>query len=214
MLVGLFAGLAIFFMVWAIVQWSRRQAPMPLPEFLDRLDSWRSTHPNAGIVTGHMLTDSPPDWHEPDIFDYGAEGLLVTTSSEIVDFLVLNEVHADARLVILATNGYPDYVLPKAKELLQRRPDLPVYLLHAQETSTTVMEHDVARLLDRDHIEAISLGFTSGSTGFPVAEPLRLDHLEPGRLLHSIQQAREQNQRIDVLLATSSNSTYDGASFG
>ena len=43
---------------------------------------------------------------------------------------MLNRLHSEQRVLVLSESGYPEYLLPKAEELLAERPDLPVYLLH------------------------------------------------------------------------------------
>lgn len=80
------------------------------------------------------LAVPPPEWEESDIYDYGAEGVLVVDRDLIVDLLVLNDFHTSNRVLVIGESGYPDYLMPLARRLLEERDDLPIFLLHdAQE---------------------------------------------------------------------------------
>lgn len=82
------------------------------------------------LIQQPSLHTPPPDWKEPDIYDYGVERLLLVERDLLVDLLVKNGVHAEQRMAVLAESGYPKYLLPVAQRLLVDQPDLPVFLLH------------------------------------------------------------------------------------
>ncbi len=85
------------------------------------------------------LDEPPPEWSEPDIYDYGVEGILIVEHDLLVDLLVLNGLHSRERVLIVSLDLYPTYLVPVAAELLREREDLPVYLLHDATASGVTM---------------------------------------------------------------------------
>ncbi|MCB1744125.1 MAG: hypothetical protein KDK91_27385 [Gammaproteobacteria bacterium] len=84
----------------------------------------------AQVIMAPGLHEPPPSWSERDIYDYGVERILIVQQDIMVDALVLNNVHASERALIVAESGYPEYLMPIAVRLLEARADLPVFLLH------------------------------------------------------------------------------------
>lgn len=76
------------------------------------------------------LTDPPPTFEEDDLFQYGAEGILITQRPLLTDLLVLNGFHETQRMVVVAESGYPDYLVPRINRILEEQPALPVFVLH------------------------------------------------------------------------------------
>ncbi|MEQ8791167.1 MAG: hypothetical protein RIC55_33200 [Pirellulaceae bacterium] len=72
----------------------------------------------------------PPDWPEPDIYDYGVERLLIVERDLMVDLLVRNGFHAEHNTLVLSESGYPSYLVPRAVKALEENPEMPVHLLH------------------------------------------------------------------------------------
>lgn len=97
--------------------WQRYRAAMS-PEDLSR---W---------IDKPALHDAPAEWSDPDIHRYGAEGVLIVDSDHLVDWLVRNDFHVIAKVLVLAASGYPKYVAERAAALLEKRPELPVFVLH------------------------------------------------------------------------------------
>lgn len=96
---------------------------------IGRLEGARALH---GLVTRPRFGSSAPtSWNEPDLFDYGAERLLVVDEYGIVDLLVSCDVHLAAKALVLSVDGYPAHVLALARRLVGERPDIPVFVLHA-----------------------------------------------------------------------------------
>lgn len=85
------------------------------------------------LIEKPSLHTPPPDWPETDIYDYGAEAVVIVDKDLTVDLLVKNGFHAENRCVVISASGYPDYVTDRVKQMLAERPDLPVYLLHDAE---------------------------------------------------------------------------------
>lgn len=92
---------------------------------------WEKRTPIAGLIKRPSLSSPPPDWKEPDIYDYGFERLIICDDPLTVDWLVKNGVHAQERALIMTEDGYPSYLLDRAQSALAERSDLPVFLLHA-----------------------------------------------------------------------------------
>lgn len=121
-----------------------------------------------GRDVGSMITRPELDragggaWPEPDLFDYGAEGIVVTGRPLLVDLLVANQVHTTAKVAIVdPESGYPALVAERLVELVARRPDLPIYLLHdtGPDGGAVLAEQARQRLQLADH-PIIDLGLT------------------------------------------------------
>ena len=108
-----------------------RRAHLQRQAWDDCLTRWRAAGKTlTGLTDEAALQQPPPAWDEPDIYDYGALGVLVCQHDHLVDWFVLNKLPAELKLIVLSERGYPDYLLPVVTRLLQDDPELPVYLLH------------------------------------------------------------------------------------
>ena len=96
-----------------------------------------------------------------------------------MDLFVRNGLHAESRALVLAESGYPDYLLPRARELLRERPDLPTFLLHDSTASGMGMRAriDQGRLLPVAGHPIVDLGITPEDVG----KLKRLACVEPKR---------------------------------
>jgi len=97
----------------------------------------------ARMITKPSLGTPPPEWQETDIYDYGVERLLIVDRELLVDLFVLNGVHAEQRVLILAESGYPNYLLDVAGKSLRDNEQLPIFLLHDASTDGAQMERRV-----------------------------------------------------------------------
>ena len=82
------------------------------------------------LIKSPELSNPPPDWNEKDIYDYGVSGLILCNREEIVDWLVLNQLHTQTNTLIMTAGGYPDYLQNITAKLLEQNPNLEVFLLH------------------------------------------------------------------------------------
>ncbi len=89
------------------------------------------------------LHQPPPQWPEEDIYDYGVERIILVEREILVDWLVRNGLHLEHKALILAPNGYPDYLTARARQILAEKPDLPVFLLHDDTPEGQKMEANV-----------------------------------------------------------------------
>jgi hypothetical protein len=132
---------AVAKMIGGIVTSLRKISPGQFDALLNR---WHSNGKRIDkLIDQPTLHEPPPDWSEPDIYDYGVERLLIVERDLLVDLFVKNGVHAEQRMLVISESGYPDYLLPVATRLLQEQPDLPVFLLHDATTHGAAMEDRV-----------------------------------------------------------------------
>jgi len=99
-------------------------------QFGKYIDQWIQRRPLAYLLTVPRLHEPPPQWHENDIYDYGVERILVVQRDELVDLLVMNQIHVQQKTLIFAESGYPVYISGRVAGLLTERLDLPIFVLH------------------------------------------------------------------------------------
>lgn len=113
---------------------------------LAQLAKWQGSRgPLEFLVAEPQLDEPPPEWKEPDIYDYGVESILIVERDILVDLLVKNNFHSDQRTLIISEGGYPEYAATRARECLQKSPDLPVYLLHDSTRKGVAMKERLVR---------------------------------------------------------------------
>lgn len=116
------------------------------PEALKQLARWQQARgPLELLITEPQLGEPPPEWKEPDIYDYGVERILIVERDILVDLLVKNNFHSDQRALVISESGYPEYVTARARELLEQSPSLPVFLLHDSTAEGTAMKERLVR---------------------------------------------------------------------
>lgn len=132
-------------------------------EFLRLIDRWLSAgKPIDRLISTPSLSDAPPPADEPDLYDYGVQRLLIVQRDELVDWLVLNNVHAEQAMLVLSVSGYPEYLLEHAKRVLAEQPELAVHLLHDGDTSGEQMRSKLDQLgLPLEGHQVIDLGFSA-----------------------------------------------------
>ena len=114
------------------------------------------------LITEPRLNDPPPDYEEPDIYDYGVECILIVQHDLMVDEFVLNNMHAEMKALVLSTSGYPWYITERAQQLVLERDDLPVYLLHDATPSGRTMQDELPIAVPMDRV--IDLGLHESDT--------------------------------------------------
>lgn len=109
-----------------------RQYDLPKHKVVnDALTRWIKTRgPLEKLITEPGLHDPPPDYEEPDIYDYGVERILIVQHDLMVDEMVLNSLHAELKALVISAGGYPWYLIERAQGLVDERTDLPVFVLH------------------------------------------------------------------------------------
>lgn len=101
---------------------------------MKKLKIWDEFKHEPTLIRKLTLATPPPEWQEPDLYDYGVERLLIVDQRLLVDLLVKNGVHAQERALIIALeeghNPYPDYLVKYAQQHLDQQPNAKAYLLH------------------------------------------------------------------------------------
>ncbi|QGJ70204.1 Multipass membrane protein [Planctomycetales bacterium 10988] len=162
--------------------WLGRKHKYDPPPNMDRLNElirrWKEEKgPIVGLIEEPNLHDPPPEWPEPDMYDYGVERILIVERDILVDWLVLNQMHAEWKTLIVAASGYPTYMVEHANRLLAERPDLPVFLLHDATEEGLLLESRIREegLFHLAEHPVIDLGITPGE----VEKMDRLKALKP-----------------------------------
>lgn len=141
-------------------------SPGPKPPdrqlFDSQLEQWRSAMPMPELIREKRLGDPPPEWPEEDIYEYGAEQILIVQDELLVDVLVLNDLHATQRTLVLSASGYPRYVVPLVEAALASQNDVPVFFLHGTAVEASSLKRSVERLgLDISRHVVVDLGWSS-----------------------------------------------------
>jgi hypothetical protein len=122
----------------------------PAPPDLSQVQGWIAQWTAAGheiplLIAAPGLDRSPPQFREPDVFDYGVERILIVQHDILVDLFVRNNVHATQRALVISERGYPSYLLPVAQRLLATSSELPIFLLHDADTEGLMMRARLER---------------------------------------------------------------------
>lgn len=149
--------------------------------FLEGIQVWKAAgKPIPGLIEKPSLGTPPKDWPESDIYQYGVERILVVQRDLLVDLMIKNNQHTEHRMLVIAESGYPKYLIPRVKQLLDERQDLPVFLLHDATQSGRRMIARVKRLdwLPVGRHSLIDLGFVPEDYAkLKRAEPVRAGYL-------------------------------------
>lgn len=132
------SGVCMFFLIYVPIviglvyfYFRGRNNPPPRDQFDTAVRKWiQRRGPIDKLIREPALHNPPPDWDEPDVYDYGVEKILIVNRDILVDLLVRNNFHAEQRTLVVSANGYPSYLMPRVTELLSQNPELPVFLLH------------------------------------------------------------------------------------
>lgn len=208
---------------WAIMRYR------PDQEVVNRaLAKWLDAgKPLPRLLSKPSLQEPPPNWPEPDIYDYGVESLLVVDRDILVDMFVKNDFHAQQRCLIISQTGYPKYLEPLVAKALGDRGDLPVFLLHDAFLGRGPMRSTVERQLGLalgDH-PVIDLGlFPTDVRRIKRLHPmlrgrtdyqLPVDYIAYAVLASGMTQALDEQLTLaGVLSAQAASGGYDSGSFG
>ena len=169
---------------------SRKSGPT-LPEFAAQMARWQQHGRDlnmARLLQEPSLHEPPPQWAEPDIYDYGVERIIIVQHDLLVDWLVKNDLHTEQRALILSESGYPEYLLSAARRQLEERPDTPVFLLHDPGYAASVMLENLRlKLPALEQAQSTDLGlFESHLRRFPTLRHARSPAVDmlPWGVLH------------------------------
>ncbi|MBT9543818.1 MAG: hypothetical protein IV090_00365 [Candidatus Sericytochromatia bacterium] len=140
-------GLYVSFAVWGLFKLKRdTESPairLDWPVFLKHLRRWQTIQePHMPLLLPEKAeqqkkVSKPVSGQEKneDLFDYNVDRLILCDKPEMVDFLLANQFHLEQKCAILAFNGYPRAHFEEIKMMLQRNPNLMVYLIHNASTN-------------------------------------------------------------------------------
>lgn len=178
----IFAGFLTLMLLGLAAQ--RQFSAPPKRELLHGLVSrWQEADRDESLeklLVEPSLHEPPPEWNEPDIYDYGVERILVVERDILVDLFVRNGLHARQRSLVIAESRYPQYLAPHVERLTAENPQLPVFLLHDATLAGEGMEARIRRTSElplTGHQSILDLGITPTD----VARLDRLWPLRPGR---------------------------------
>lgn len=154
---------SLFAFVFLLSAFAKPNLPTP-EQFMSAIEYWiRDDKPIEKLIRQPSLHQPPPPSDEPDLYDYGVQRILFVQRDELVDLMVLNGMHAAESMLVLSVSGYPNYLLPKAVDLLNQQPDLPIHLLHDADTTEHQMRQSLEKLnLPLGDRKVIDLGFSPG----------------------------------------------------
>ncbi len=109
----------------------KKNIPLSMEDFDRYVHRWQSAgHKLDKYILKPRLHTPPPEWQEPDIYQYGVERILIVERDIMVDALVLNGFHAQERALIVSNNGYPEYLIPRVKDIVKNSPNIDVFYIH------------------------------------------------------------------------------------
>ncbi len=101
------------------------------PSFELLLGRWVDAHgPLAGRLERRVFAEVSADAVAPRVDALGFEHLVVCNDDAIVDMLLVNGFHAEAKCPVLSFSGYPAHVYEPLIPLLRERPPATVVVLH------------------------------------------------------------------------------------
>ncbi|MCI5210899.1 MAG: hypothetical protein D3910_19420 [Candidatus Electrothrix sp. ATG2] len=127
---------------WLLIRQYHRQLPPDLEQLKKLVKQWQAGNGGGDerFLFSPSLHEPPAEFPEKDLFDYGAERIVIVERRLLVDLLVKNGFHADHNALIFSRDGYPAYIVQHAQKMLKEDSSLPVYLLHdASDASDTEM---------------------------------------------------------------------------
>ena len=105
---------------------------------------------------------------------YDIQQIIVVDRNILVDLLVLNGFPKHSKSLVVSQSGYPNYVIPIAKELLKKRKSLAVYLLHDSTESRIAMKRNMA-----DTAMLPTSGHSMFNLGLEPEQVVYMKHLDP-----------------------------------
>ena len=170
---------------WLLIRQYRRQLPPDLGSLKKLVKQWQAGRGGGDemLLLRPTLHEPSPDFLEKDLFDYGVERIIIVERPLLVDLLVKNGFHADQNALIFSRDGYPAYIVQRARKILKESPSLPVYLLHdASEAGLAMSQKN--KLSGRT---VIDLG-------------IRPEHVEKMHFLSALQlQEKDYKAPLDIL---------------
>ena len=166
--------------------------------FRQHIRRWQEHEPIELLLTGDALRAPPPEFGQSKMLEVGVEAILVVDDPLLVDFFVLNQAHADQRVLVISSGGYPSYILPAVQQVLLKQTDVPVCYVHGSGTSAEEMRQALSASLPMHlgHHRDLGWSYADASRSARVRradalndESIAIDWLPPKRLLESVARA-------------------------
>jgi len=131
--------------ILATVIWHKRDdVKMSFFEFERYWFRWCEAHgaPKGLIVRKHPSRH--PLAAEPDLGDYSFDRAVICDTVATVDLLLANQFHFENNCAVLSIDGYPPGPFDLVRKMLQRNPQLQVFVLHDATPEGCRMAHKLA----------------------------------------------------------------------
>jgi hypothetical protein len=94
------------------------------------LARWLAQNKIPNLIEQPEMFQSPPNWPEPDIYNYGVDKVLVVQHDLLVDLLVKNNFHGEQACLVVSVNHYPQYIWQRVETILRSQAPTSVFILH------------------------------------------------------------------------------------
>lgn len=164
------------------------------------------------------LHDPPPTPIDSDVYDYGVEAILFVEEDIYVDLFVLNDIHTDLKALVMSKTGYPNYLLPTAKDLLKNNPETPIFTLHNGLNDGDMLDV-VKKTYGITNREIIDMGLFAND--FSQVEKLKKSHKVPNQPFDIFSKNEmvnlltiSMNDRISIAASAAMIFPHDDPSYG
>ncbi len=188
------------------------------------IERWMHHYPIPNLLIAPSLQQPPPgNFSEPDLYDYGVEGIIIVDRDIYVDLFVLNDYLSDWKSVIIAQSGYPNYLIDNVQKIIDNNPTIKVYYLHDATTGTNYMKEKVRQFLRMPaSLEELDMGVNvDDSRKMDIFKRrgqeeggIRLDFIPPARLAQTMGLALVGGLLLSEVLNTYENRSNSSGSFG
>lgn len=129
---SLWAAVALVVAAAAGIGWFLRRRVVPAHEpLVQAINRYRQFHPVTNLVDGTKFKrEASKETLKQELFNYAPERILVCQHDDMVDMLVLNRFHFENKTAVIGASKYPIHVFAACQKFLEKRPDLPVEILH------------------------------------------------------------------------------------
>ncbi len=111
----------------------------PYSTFKQTIEKYKELHPIENMVDGTTFKETPDTEYAKEILKFAPEKLLIVERNDIADMLILNRFHMNHKTLVVSADKYPKRAFQIFVKILEKYPDLPVYLIHdASENATTL----------------------------------------------------------------------------
>jgi hypothetical protein len=200
--------LAIAFVVGVAlcILWFLKRPVVPNHEALVKaITTYRHFHPMENLVDGtRFKRETSKENLKKELFDYAPERILIVQSNDLVDMLVLNRFHFENKTVVVSASKYPEHVFQACQKFLQKRPDIPVEIMHdasmeGYQLKNKLVADDSWNLKDKD-IKDLGLSVQDvGNIQKPIWLPSQhVSHFASGHSKDPVESKIEQGMKMPV----------------